>query len=81
MFCKNNTLMNFFSLIGGENEESQAVFTNLEKLLGAINGYIHPSNYGKWAEKLLQFIDTLTQKAMVCTKYFLQRMPFLNISW
>jgi len=50
------------NLIGGESEDSQLVFHHLEQLLGAISGYIHPSNHGKWTEKLLQFLDTLTQK-------------------
>ena len=50
------------SQIGGDNEDSEIVFANLEQLVGAITGYIHPSNHGKWTEKLLQFLDSLTQK-------------------
>ena len=50
------------SLIGGEDEQSQMVFENLEKLLRAIKDYIHPSNNGKWSDKLLNFLDKLTQK-------------------
>ena len=50
------------SLIGGGSEESCLVFENLEKLLKAIKDYIHPSNNGKWSEKLLNFLDKLTQK-------------------
>ena len=50
------------SLIGGDNDESRLVFENLEHLLKAIKDYIHPSNNGKWSEKLLQFLDKLTQE-------------------
>lgn len=49
-------------MIGGDSEDSVEVFKQLEHLLGAITGYIHPSNHGKWTEKLLQFLDSLTQK-------------------
>ena len=50
------------SFIGGDRPEAQEAFSYLEQMLDAVATYVHPSNHGKWTEKLLQFLDTLTQQ-------------------
>lgn len=50
------------SFIGGKRPEAQEAFQYFEKMIEAVATYVHPSNHGKWTEKLLQFLDSLTQK-------------------